>query len=30
MTQQPLWIGTAGWNVPARYEVPVGRGQLER
>ncbi len=30
MTQQPLWIGTAGWNVPARYEVPVGRGQLDR
>jgi uncharacterized protein YecE (DUF72 family) len=30
MTQQPLWIGTAGWNVPARYEVPAGRGQLER
>ncbi|HWM31295.1 MAG TPA: DUF72 domain-containing protein [Methyloceanibacter sp.] len=30
MNQQPLWIGTAGWNVPARYEVPVGRGQLDR
>ena len=30
MTQQPLWIGTAGWNVPARYEVPAGGSQLER
>ena len=30
MTQQPLWIGTAGWNVPARYEVPAGGSRLER
>ena len=30
MTQRPIWIGTAGWNVPARYEVPAGGDQLER
>jgi uncharacterized protein YecE (DUF72 family) len=32
MTQKPLRIGTAGWNVPARYAaaVPAGGNQLER
>jgi uncharacterized protein YecE (DUF72 family) len=32
MTPSPLWIGTAGWNVPSRYaaEVPAGGSHLER
>ena len=32
MSQSPLRIGTAGWNVPARYaaELPRDGSQLER
>ena len=32
MTPPPLWIGTAGWNVPSLYldQVPPGGSHLER
>jgi uncharacterized protein YecE (DUF72 family) len=32
MTPPPLWIGTAGWNVPSLYleQLPLGGSHLER